>query len=126
MIVVNAGVLIALLDAADAHHEAAALMFTSHIGDEIVIGPINLAEVLVRPARNGRDEAVLSDIQALGVRVLPLPGDAPLRLARLRAETGAKMPDCCVLLTAEQAGAAVASFDERVRSAATSRGMTVV
>lgn len=39
--------------------------------------------------------------------------DAPVRLATLRAETGLKLPDCCVLLAAQDAGAeAVLTFDE--------------
>jgi len=36
------------------------------------------------------------------------------------------MPDCCVLLTAEEAGARVASFDERLIKVAKTRGISVV
>jgi predicted nucleic acid-binding protein len=47
----------------------------------------------------------------------------PVRLALLRAETGLKLPDCCVLLAAEQSGAAVATFDDRLAGAVTRRGL---
>ena len=50
---------------------------------------------------------------------IPLGADAPTRLARLRAETGLKLPDCCVLLAAQDASASsVLSFDDRLSAAA--------
>ena len=52
-----------------------------------------------------------------------LDTDAPARLATLRAITGLKLPDCCVLLAAEQAGAAVLTLDDRVAAAARERGL---
>jgi hypothetical protein len=36
------------------------------------------------------------------------------------------MPDCCVLLTAQEAPARVASFDTRLLSAATQLGLDVL
>ncbi len=46
----------------------------------------------------------------LEIQELPFPADAAVRLAQLRATTDLKMPDCCVLLVAEDAGASIASF----------------
>jgi predicted nucleic acid-binding protein len=88
--------------------------------------PINLAEILVRAAQRGREMELMADVDAIGVRVVPLPDDAPLRLARLRASTGIKMPDCCALLTAEQTGSRLASFDDKLRTAALGRGIALV
>lgn len=50
---------------------------------------------------------------------------APARLAVLRAGTRLKLPDCCVLLAAEQSHGAVATFDDRLANAAGDRGCIV-
>ena len=42
----------------------------------------------------------------LDIDVDDLPGDAIGQLAELRAHTGLRLPDCCVLLTAERHGPA--------------------
>jgi predicted nucleic acid-binding protein len=45
----------------------------------------------------------------------------------LRAETRLKLPDCCVLLAAEQVSDAhVATFDDRLDVAARQRGFVVL
>jgi len=59
------------------------------------------------------------------VSSLPLLEDAPVRLAMLRAGTGLKMPDCCVLLAAEQTHGVLATFDDRLATVATERGLAV-
>jgi len=48
------------------------------------------------------------------------------KLARLRAATGLKMPDCCVLLAVETTTARLATFDDRLRKAATARDIDTV
>jgi predicted nucleic acid-binding protein len=74
---------------------------------------ITLAEVLVGPARRDRLDAAGAALGELDVAEIPFADDAPVRLATLRAETGLKLPDCCVLLAAQDAGAeAVVTFDE--------------
>jgi predicted nucleic acid-binding protein len=55
----------------------------------------------------------------LKVSQVALLPDAAERLARLRAGTGLKLSDCCVLLAAQQSSAeAVATFDDRLAAAA--------
>lgn len=62
-------------------------------------------------------------LHALPVADLPLPDDAAARLATLRARTNLKLPDCCVLLAAQEAGAdAVFTFDAQLASAARAAG----
>lgn len=126
MIALDAGVLIALFDANNAHHAAAEALFATHPTEPMTIGPINQAEVLARAARENRDQEMVADLHALGVMTTPLPDDAATRLARLRAHTRAKMPGCCVLLTAQQTSARVATFDEGLKASARSLGLDVV
>lgn len=56
---------------------------------------------------------------------MTLPQDAPSRLARLRAATTLKMPDCCVLLAADQLADAIATFDDRLADVARNHGLAV-
>jgi predicted nucleic acid-binding protein len=125
VIVLDASILIAYLDADDRHHQAAETLLLQEI-DEIGINQLTLAEVLVVPAREDRLESVLFALSDLEVRTLPFPDDAAVRLARLRTITQLRMPDCCVLLAAEEEGARVASFDQRLTKAATHRGLVVL
>ena len=123
MIVLDASVLIAHFDERDAHHERAGRALLDVAGEPLGAGPLTLAEVLVGPARHGRLATAAAALSALGVREVALGPDAPTRLARLRTETGLKLPDCCVVLAAQDAAAAtVLSFDERLRRVATDLG----
>jgi predicted nucleic acid-binding protein len=126
VIVLDASVLIAYLDGDDDRHAAAETLLAHTADDDLGASPLTLGEVLVVPARDGRLGPVQAALRALDVRELAFPPDTAARLAQLRVDTGLKMPDCCVLLAAEDAGAAVASFDERLARAATDRGLRVV
>jgi len=127
VIVVDASVLIAHLDENDALHARAvdALVATAEL--PLGCSPITLAEVLVGPARTDRLAAARNAIADLGVSEVPLGDDAAARLAALRAETALQMPDCCVLLAAEDAQAeAVLTFDDRLAGAAGHRRLRPV
>lgn len=126
MIVLDASVLIGYLDGSDSHHAAAEALLVQAIDVDLAANPITLAEVLVVPARHGRLDAVLAVLHELDVEELHFPTDTATRLAELRASTGLQMPDCCVLLSAEVGGAAVASFDDQLLYAAVQRGLPVV
>ena len=123
MIVLDASVLIAHLSAADARHERATQLLLAAGDEPFAASPLTLAEVLVGPARAGLLERASVVLRQLGVTAVALDTDAPARLATLRAITGLKLPDCCVLLAAEQAGAAVLTLDDRVAAAARERGL---
>jgi predicted nucleic acid-binding protein len=114
VIVLDASVLIAHLDARDVHHDAATAQLLDAANQQFGASSITLAEVLVAPARAGRLADAQAALRALGVTELMLPGDAAERLATLRAETELKLPDCCVLLAAEDTGATVLTFDDRL------------
>ena len=126
MIVLDASVLIGHLDDTDAHHDAARQLLLRHAADDLAASLVTLAEVLVGPARAGHVDRATAVLRALGVRSVPLDTDDQVRLALLRAETGLKLPDCCVLLAAEQQSGAVATFDHRLAGAARDRGQDVL
>jgi predicted nucleic acid-binding protein len=72
---------------------------------------ISLAETLVAPARAGKLAEAEEALERIAVHELPFGHQASPRLAGLRVETGLKLPDCCVLLAAEEHHAGIASFD---------------
>ena len=122
MIVLDASVLIAFLDGDDVHHDAATTLLAREIDDDFGVNVITLAEVLVAPAWSRRLDAVFAALRDLDIAEEPLPEAAAQRLAHLRAMTGLKMPDCCVLLTAEHRGARLATFDDTLGRAAGTAG----
>lgn len=126
MIVLDASVLIALLDGEDAHHAAAETLLAREIDDEFAASSLTLAEVLVMPAREGRLDAAREALEDLDVKEWPFPVDAAVKLAQIRAGTGLKMPDCCVLLAAEEVQARIASFDNRLKDAAVGRNLVAL
>lgn len=126
VIVLDASVLIAYLDSDGDHHEDAERLLAHAVDEEVGANPLTLAEVLVAPTRDGRLEAAQRVLRDLEVGVLPFPPDTAVRLARLRASTDLRMPDCCVLLAAEDAAATVATFDDRLGRAAENRDHEVL
>jgi predicted nucleic acid-binding protein len=126
VIVLDASVLIAFLDGEDDHNAAAETLLAQAIDDDLAANSLTLAEVLVVPVRDGRLDQTLAALRDLEIQELPFPADTAVRLAQLRATAGLKMPDCCVLLAAEDAAARVASFDERLAQAAEKRNLPVL
>lgn len=125
VIVLDASVLIAHLDSTDVHHENALQLLLDVADAPLGASPLTLAEVMVGPARAGQLDRGSALLNELGVASVRLEDDAATRLAILRAGTGLKMPDCCVLLAAEQTHGTVATFDDRLARAATARGVVV-
>lgn len=125
MIVVDASVLIAHLDGSDPHHGRATELLKSLAGEEWRSSVLTLAEVFVGPARAGRLTDAVEAVNALAVSAVPLTDVAPAELAMRRATSGLRLPDCCVLLAAEQNMAGIATFDDRLAEVAASRGVTV-
>lgn len=126
MSTLDASLLLAHFNSNDYHHVDATDFLAANVDEDHFINPLNLAEVLVGPARAGTLNHVRQAVAALGVVEQPFPVDAATELAELRARTTLKMPDCCVLLTARQTGTPVASFDDRLRRDAQGLGLTVV
>jgi predicted nucleic acid-binding protein len=125
VIVLDACVLIAHLDASDAHHDRGFQLLQSLAEEPFAASALTLAEVLVGPARAGGLERAGAALRALAVETVPIGDAAPAGLAGLRASTGLKLPDCCVLLAAEQVRGGLATFDDRLAAAARERGVPV-
>jgi predicted nucleic acid-binding protein len=125
VIVLDASVLIAQLDAADGHHVRARDLLFDIAPSRWVASTITVAEALVGPVRRDPLDEARSVVAQLGVEEVPLAAGASVRLAGLRVATGLKLPDCCVLLAAEQVDGAIATFDDRLAASARSRGFVV-
>jgi predicted nucleic acid-binding protein len=123
VIVLDASVLIAHLDGSDRHHTKARSLLETNSREPMGASPITLAETLVSPARAARLGDAEAALQRLGVQELPLGEGTAGRLAEMRAEVGLKMPDCCVLLAAQDHEGIVASFDSDLLTAARKLGL---
>ncbi|MGC1208057.1 MAG: PIN domain-containing protein [Ornithinimicrobium sp.] len=126
MIVLDASVLIGFLDITDAHHDTAQSIFVDHLDDTFAIDSLTLAEVLVGPRHTGSLDRALGIFEALAIEELTFSEQTALRLSELRASTGLRMPDCCVLLSAEATGATIATFDVRLARAAKARSLPLL
>lgn len=128
ILVLDASALIALLDAADGHHDAAGgiLADWAETGGGLTIHRITLAECLVAPARQGRAREAAAAIASSGILMADADADEPLRLARLRAGTGLRMPDCCVADLAIGLDAPLMTFDARLASRAAALGIRII
>lgn len=126
MIVLDASVLIAHLDRGDSHHRSALELLRTHSMELLGASQVSLAETLVAPARAGRLEEAEEALEQIAVRELAFGHKASPRLAGLRAETGLKLPDCCVLLAAQDHHAGIASFDRDLRQRARKLRIPVV
>lgn len=125
MIVLDASVVIALLEPSDVHH-GDAITLLDGADHDLLMHPLNLAEVLVGGARVGRGEELAEDLSAIGISITQVDDGEPLRLATLRASTGLRLPDCCVVDAALRIDAALATFDSRLAEIARQHHLRVV
>ncbi len=111
LIVLDAGVLIALLDLRDAHHEAArsAVMAARGRDDRLVLPASTYSEILVNPSRRGPAAVTEVDgiVDALPCAIIPIDRTIAASAAQIRARHGRalRLPDALVLATADVLGA---------------------
>lgn len=104
--VLDAGIVIAALDASDAHHGASvqALREARESGDALVVPASAYAEALVGPSRRGADAVATVDafLDAMPAAVEPASREIARTAAALRAKHGhrLRLPDALVLATA--------------------------
>ena len=117
--VLDASVLIAAMNPADAHHgQALALIRREAITGTLIAHGLTIAESAVGAAAGGRLSQLRKAYDSIGIEVVPTDDDEPWRLAQLRATTRLPMPDCCVLDGAQSTGGRLATFDQRLATAA--------
>jgi len=109
--VLDAGVIIAVIEQADLHHDAAhrAVARALKAGHRLVLPAAAYAEVLVKPSGAGGDAVNIVDefIDALPAAVEPITRSIAAEAARLRAVHGRalRLPDALVIATARSIGA---------------------
>jgi predicted nucleic acid-binding protein len=118
-IVLDASVLIALLNSKDTHHRWALDFLVNASADEFLMPAINYAEALVHPVRAGLVEEFTNNIQKLGIQIVDSTASDAIQLANLRVATRLRMPDAIVLQTAIRTSAELATTDEKLTAAAT-------
>ena len=98
--VVDASILIALLNSDDGLHAAATAALLAHAVDELTIPASAYSEALVRPARAGRLDEARAVVGALLMEVVPLSPPIAEAAATLRARHQAlRLPDALVIAT---------------------------
>ncbi len=108
--VLDAGVLIAVLDGGDAHHVGARAALSTRVeqGDRFAVPASVYAEVLVGPYTVGEAAATTVDefLARLGADIAAADADVARRAAQLRARhRRLRLPDALVIATAQHVGA---------------------
>lgn len=110
LIHLDAGVVIGLLDASDAHHESAtrALDDVVRSGDRLAMAASAFAECLVGPSRRGVRAVQIVDelFSRLPIAIVDLDADTARLAAAFRAKhTSLRLPDALVLAAAANTSA---------------------
>jgi predicted nucleic acid-binding protein len=123
-LVLDASVLIGLLDSADAHHSQAVedVERADQAGRQIQAPASAYSEALVAFARAGRMQEARKAIAAMGITITPLTATMAERAAVLRADHGhLRLPDAMVLACAEDLAGELLSYDDRLTNIATKK-----
>ncbi|HEY4895982.1 MAG TPA: PIN domain-containing protein [Solirubrobacteraceae bacterium] len=113
-LILDASVLIGLLDAADSHHARAVddVAAADQEGRRLLLPASAYSETLVAFARAGRLEDARHAIAGMGITVAPLTESIAERAAELRARhEKLRLPDAIVLATARELGGELLSYD---------------
>lgn len=116
-LILDASVLIGLLDTADAHHTVAVdeVEAADQAGTPLLTPASAYSEALVPFARAGRVRDAREAIAAMGIAVTPLTATIAEHAAELRARHDRlRLPDAIVLATARDLSAALLTYDDRL------------
>jgi predicted nucleic acid-binding protein len=125
VIILDANVLIAFLDSSDPHHAASTELLERRFVDGFASSVLTVAEALVHPTRVDRQDAALTALLSIGVKVIPLEATDATELARVRNSYRLRMPDAVALHTAIRTGSELATFDEALVAAAGRAGVSI-
>lgn len=118
LVVLDAGVIIALFNGDDLHHGWAKDMFVHTADQTLAISSLTYAEVLVHPTRAGRADVFESSIAGLKLEIRSVDPEDARRIALLRSTTALKMPDAVVLHLAASTGGTLATTDRALAETA--------
>ena len=116
-LILDASVLMGLLDSADAHHDSAVsdVERADQAGRALFAPASAYAEALVAFARAGRSDEARDAIASMGIAIAPLTSAMAERSAALRAlYTDMRLPQAIVLACAEALDADLLSYDRRL------------
>jgi predicted nucleic acid-binding protein len=116
-LILDASILIGLLDTADPHHDRAIdeVEAADRQGQPLLLPASAYSEMLVAFARARRLEEARRAISAMGITVVSLTDTIAERAAELRARHNRlRLPDAIVLATAQQLGGRLLSYDRRL------------
>jgi len=126
LVVLDAGVLIALLDAHDSHHSWALDFFYETVSEELAMSTLTFAEVMVHPQKEGKASEFQRSIAGLNLRFCGIGLEDAKWLSALRQRTGLKMPDAVVLNLAMSQNAALATTDGMLATQGGKEGIRVL
>jgi predicted nucleic acid-binding protein len=116
-LILDASVLIGLLDAAESHHERAvdAVDQADRANQELLAPASAYGEALVAFARADRMRDAREAIAGMGIAVVPLTAPIAERAAELRAaHESLRLPDALVLATAREHDGKLLTYDDRL------------
>jgi predicted nucleic acid-binding protein len=116
-LILDASVVIGLLDTADSHHDDAIdeVEAADHEGRQLLLPASAYSETLVAFARARRLDEARQAISAMGISVVSLTDTIAERAAELRARhTSLRLPDAIVLATAHEMGGSLLSYDRKL------------
>ena len=117
-LILDASVLIGLLDSGDAHHERAVddVERADRAGRRVIAPASAYSEALVAFARADRTHEARDAISAMGITVAPLTATMAERAAVVRVRhKHLRLPDAIVLACAEELEGELLSYDKRLR-----------
>ena len=116
-LILDASVLIGLLDTADAHHARAVedVEAADRARRQLLVPASAYSEALVAFAREGRVDDAREAIAAMGMEIAPLTATIAEHAAELRARhERLRLPDAIVLASARELDGELLSYDQRL------------
>jgi len=119
-VVLDADVVIGLLNADDAHHKRAISRLRELADRPLLMAMSTYSEILVGMINEHREEVVEGLLERAPIELVPSSRSIARSAAALRAAHGAlRLPDALSLATALERGAELITFDKRLRRIAT-------
>jgi predicted nucleic acid-binding protein len=116
-LILDASVLIGLLDTADSHHERAVddVDTADRAGQQLLAPASGYGEALVAFARAGRIKDAREAIAGMGIIIVPLTAKVAERAAELRAAHDTlRLPDALVLATSDEHHGDLLTYDDKL------------